>query len=81
MTTVSEEEMKSNGCGSGLDLRRVGTQKKHDKMFCKITKPLVLFDGYNKQEISMLLTAMFLQSEYFLVYTIILHDKVSGSKA
>ena len=63
--------------GSGLDLRRVGTQKTHDKMFCEITQPLVIFDGYNKQEeISLLLTAMILQPEYFLAFTIILLDKL-----
>ena len=45
-------------------------------MFCKITQPLVLFDGYNKQEISLLLTAMILQPEYYLAFTIILLDKL-----
>ena len=61
----------------GLDCLCVESEhKKRDKMFCKITQPLVHFDGYNKQEISLLLTAMILQPEYFLAFTIILLDKL-----
>ena len=88
LTTVSEEKLKYNGSGSGLDLRRVGTQKTTIKGFVKSRNLLyILMDTTSKKSqcySASTVTAMILQSEIqniFFPLQFFLLDKLSGSKA